>query len=106
VLICKPDHYQTRIAFGLVHHCLTTQTETTTSMDLAEYEQRFLENDKLSKIQVHLDECHQILEKSIVSLLERGEALDRLLTKSADLSASSVLFAKKARKMSSCCKAF
>lgn len=59
--------------------------------------------DKLSKIQRDLDETKIILHKTIESVLERGEKLDQLVDKSADLSMASQLFYKQARKANSCC---
>lgn len=59
--------------------------------------------DKLAKIQRDLDETKIILHKTIESVLDRGEKLDQLVDKSADLSMASQLFYKQARKTNSCC---
>jgi synaptobrevin homolog YKT6 len=59
--------------------------------------------DKLAKIQKDLDETKIILHQTIESVLERGEKLDHLVDKSADLSMASQLFYKQARKANSCC---
>lgn len=60
--------------------------------------------DKLAKIQRDLDETKIILHKTIESVLDRGEKLDQLVDKSADLSMASQLFYKQAKKANSCCR--
>jgi synaptobrevin homolog YKT6 len=60
--------------------------------------------DKLTKIQRDLDETKVILHQTIDSVLRRGEKLDALVDKSADLSLASQLFYKQARRTNSCCK--
>lgn len=59
--------------------------------------------DKLAKIQRDLDETKIILHQTIESVLDRGEKLDHLVDKSADLSIASQMFYKQARKANSCC---
>uniref|UniRef100_A0A2P2KN31 Uncharacterized protein MANES_06G039400 n=2 Tax=Rhizophora mucronata TaxID=61149 RepID=A0A2P2KN31_RHIMU len=61
------------------------------------------EADKLLKIQRELDETKIILHKTIDSVLARGEKLDSLVEKSSDLSASSQMFYKQAKKTNQCC---
>jgi synaptobrevin family protein YKT6 len=60
--------------------------------------------DKLTKIQRDLDETKIILHQTIDSVLRRGEKLDTLVDKSADLSMASQMFYKQARKTNACCK--
>lgn len=60
--------------------------------------------DKLTKIQRDLDETKIVLHQTIDSVLRRGEKLDSLVDKSADLSMASQMFYKQARKTNSCCK--
>lgn len=60
--------------------------------------------DKLTKIQRDLDETKVVLHQTIDSVLRRGEKLDTLVDKSADLSMASQMFYKQARKTNSCCK--
>lgn len=60
--------------------------------------------DKLTKIQKDLDETKVILHQTIDSVLRRGEKLDTLVDKSADLSLASQMFYKQARKTNSCCR--
>ncbi|KIZ01023.1 VAMP-like protein YKT61 [Monoraphidium neglectum] len=60
--------------------------------------------DKLTKIQRDLDETKIVLHQTIDSVLKRGEKLDSLVDKSADLSMASQMFYKQARKTNSCCR--
>ena len=60
--------------------------------------------DKLTAIQRDLDETKVVLHRTIESVLARGETLDALVDKSADLSLASQMFYKQARKTNSCCK--
>ena len=60
--------------------------------------------DRLTAIQRDLDETKVVLHKTIESVLARGEKLDALVDKSADLSLASQMFYKQARKTNSCCK--
>jgi hypothetical protein len=53
--------------------------------------------DKLTKIQKDLDETKVILHQTIDSVLRRGEKLDSLVDKSADLSLASQMFYKQVR---------
>jgi hypothetical protein len=53
--------------------------------------------DKLTKIQKDLDETKVILHQTIDSVLRRGEKLDTLVDKSADLSLASQMFYKQVR---------
>jgi len=61
------------------------------------------EADALSKIQAELDETKIIMHNTIEAVLERGEKLDDLVSKSEGLSAQSKMFYKTARKTNSCC---
>lgn len=61
------------------------------------------EGDALTKIQDDLDETTIILRNTIEAVLERGEKLDDLVEKSAQLSYQSKTFYKTAKKTNSCC---
>ncbi|XP_017769826.1 PREDICTED: synaptobrevin homolog YKT6 [Nicrophorus vespilloides] len=69
---------------------------------LAKY-QNPREADALTKIQEDLDETKIILHNTIEAVLERGEKLDDLVTKSEGLSLHAKGFYKTARKTNSCC---
>ncbi|KAM5357786.1 hypothetical protein ACJZ2D_015914 [Fusarium nematophilum] len=59
--------------------------------------------DSTLKIQRELDETKIVLHKTIESVLQRGEKIDDLITKSDDLSAQSKMFFEQAKKQNSCC---
>ncbi|PLB54723.1 putative snare protein Ykt6 [Aspergillus steynii IBT 23096] len=59
--------------------------------------------DSIMKIQKELDETKIVLHKTIESVLERGEKIDDLVTKSEGLSAQSKMFYTSAKKQNSCC---
>lgn len=61
------------------------------------------EADSLTKIQEEVEETKIILHKTIDAVLERGEKLDDLVSKSENLSMQSKTFYKTARKTNSCC---
>jgi len=61
------------------------------------------EADKLMAIQKDLDQTKAIMHDTIESALQRGVKLDDLIEKSGDLSASSKMFYKTAKKQNSCC---
>ncbi|XP_010222514.1 PREDICTED: synaptobrevin homolog YKT6 [Tinamus guttatus] len=62
------------------------------------------EADPMTRVQAELDETKIILHNTMESLLERGEKLDDLVSKSEVLGAQSKAFYKTARKQNSCCK--
>jgi len=59
--------------------------------------------DSIMKIQKELDETKIVLHKTIESVLERGEKIDTLVSKSNDLSSQSKAFYTQAKKQNSCC---
>ncbi|TDG44050.1 hypothetical protein AWZ03_009539 [Drosophila navojoa] len=61
------------------------------------------EADPLTKMQTDLDETKIILKSTIESVLERGEKLEDMVTKSEQLSMQSKAFYKTAKKTNSCC---
>lgn len=69
---------------------------------LAKY-QNPKEADAMTKIQEDLDETKIILHNTIEAVLQRGEKLDDLVSKSEGLSMQSKAFYKTARKTNSCC---
>ncbi|XP_046421534.1 synaptobrevin homolog YKT6 [Neodiprion fabricii] len=69
---------------------------------LAKY-QNPREADAFTKMQNDLDETKIILHNTIEAVLERGEKLDDLVSKSEGLSMQSKAFYKTARKTNSCC---
>jgi len=61
------------------------------------------EADAMTKMQDDLDETKIILHNTIEAVLQRGEKLEDLVTKSEDLTMQSKAFYKTARKTNSCC---
>lgn len=61
------------------------------------------EADALTKMQNDLDETKIILHSTLEAVLQRGEKLDDLVSKSEGLSIQSKAFYKTARKTNSCC---
>ena len=59
--------------------------------------------DKLAKVDKSLTETKEVLTKTIDAVLARGEKLDDLVDRSAELSASSKMFYKTAKSTNSCC---
>ncbi|OCT90026.1 synaptobrevin homolog YKT6-B [Xenopus laevis] len=59
--------------------------------------------DPMSKVQAELDETKIVLHNTMESLLQRGEKLDDLVSKSEVLGTQSKAFYKTARKQNSCC---
>ena len=62
------------------------------------------EADQLTKIQRDLDETRWIVLQALDGVLRRGEVMDELVAKSAELSIASKAFYGQARKTNSCCK--
>jgi len=59
--------------------------------------------DQITKVQEQLDETKQVMNKTIESLLSRGEKLDDLIDRSQEISFQSKAFYKQAKKTNSCC---
>jgi synaptobrevin homolog YKT6 len=59
------------------------------------------ETDKLLKIHKAIDDVKDIMQKNIEEILNRGENLETLLTKSDDLSVAAIKFHEKTK--SKCC---
>lgn len=60
--------------------------------------------DLFLKLQAEINETQIILQNSLVDLLNRGEKLEDLVSKSEDLSIQSKLFYRRARQNNQCCK--
>jgi len=61
------------------------------------------EADSLTRVQEEVEETKIILHNTIEAVLERGEKLDDLVTKSEHLSMQSKTFYKTAKKTNACC---
>ncbi|EZG43221.1 synaptobrevin-like protein YKT6 [Gregarina niphandrodes] len=60
--------------------------------------------DDLSRIQEDLKEVHNVMVVTMEKLLQRGENLDILMTRTTDLSAASEKFYRQAKAQNQCCK--
>uniref|UniRef100_A0A3B3R7P2 YKT6 v-SNARE homolog n=2 Tax=Paramormyrops kingsleyae TaxID=1676925 RepID=A0A3B3R7P2_9TELE len=119
-VVIADSEYPQRVSFTLLDKVLDEFTTQVDSLDwptgspdtiryaaldsyLAKY-QNPREADALTKVQAELDETKVILNKTMDSLLERGEKLDDLVAKSEHLGSQSKAFYKTAKKHNSCCK--
>lgn len=120
VLITDKD-YPIRPAYTLINKLLdeyisthpqsdwenATVSDDATKMDNLEVYIEKYQNpsqaDAIMKVQQELDDTKIVLQKSIESVLQRGEQLDSLVDKSEALTASSKTFYKQAKKTNSCC---
>jgi|TARA_B100000524_G_scaffold345956_1_gene245367 synaptobrevin family protein YKT6 len=59
--------------------------------------------DQLTKIMSELQQTKLVLHETIEAALERGQKIDDLISKSNDLSGSSKMFFKTAKKQNQCC---
>ena len=59
--------------------------------------------DQLSRIMNELEQTKLVLHETIEAALERGQKIDALVAKSNDLSGSSKMFYKTAKKQNQCC---
>ncbi|KXN71562.1 snare-like protein [Conidiobolus coronatus NRRL 28638] len=60
--------------------------------------------DPILRVQKELDETRIVMHRTIESVLERGEKLDNLVSRSEQLSAQSKMFYTSAKKTNSCCR--
>ncbi|KAI1852440.1 hypothetical protein JX265_011073 [Neoarthrinium moseri] len=82
------------------------QGQTQTMPELKEYLTKYQDPhqaDSIMKIQRELDETKIVLHKTIESVLQRGEKIDDLVSKSDGLSQQSKMFYTQAKKQNSCC---
>ncbi|OMH85007.1 Synaptobrevin-like protein [Zancudomyces culisetae] len=90
------------LAAKIVDDYVTNPAQTDLPGTLARY-QNPRQADTIMNIQQELDETKLVLNKTIESVLERGERLDDLVEKSNTLSDQSKMFYKTAKKTNSCC---
>ncbi|XP_065071425.1 synaptobrevin homolog YKT6-like [Rhopilema esculentum] len=117
-VVIADKEYPSRVAFTLIGKLLDEFSAVVPSstwksgnsnfdfQDCEEYLQRFQnprEADPMMRVQSELDETKVIVYNTIEQVLQRGEKLDELVTKSEGLSTSSKAFYTTARKTNSCC---
>lgn len=119
--VCVTDvEYPTRVAFSIINKILEEFSNKYNKNDwekldgksrldfpelktyLADFQNPH-KADPFMKVQQELDETKIILHKTMDSLLQRGEKLDDLVTKSDMLSSQSKMFYKTSKKTNSCC---
>jgi synaptobrevin family protein YKT6 len=61
------------------------------------------EADSIMRVRKELDDTKVVLHKTLENLLERGEKLDDLVSRSDQLGIQSKLFYRNAKKTNSCC---
>ncbi|DAZ95219.1 TPA: hypothetical protein N0F65_003454 [Lagenidium giganteum] len=117
-IVVADEEYPPRVAFALLNKLLEDYEKETKgswktqggqpqewapmTKALQEYQDPS-KADKIAAIQKELDETTAVLSKTIDNVLERGERLDDLVSKSQDLSSQSKVFYKQAKKTNSCC---
>ncbi|TFK37041.1 snare protein YKT6 [Crucibulum laeve] len=116
-VIVTDQEYPVRPAFALLTKLLddfTTKVPQTSFgnpsaisfPEIATYIQKYQDPrqaDAIMRLQQELDETKIILHKTIESVLQRGEKLDKLIEDSDTLSKQSQMFLKTAKKQNSCC---
>ena len=109
VVVVSDLEYPQRVVFTLMNKLLDSFIDNgpdTVFCELQEYIIKYqnpVEADSLMKINKELDETKEILCHTIDSVIQRAELLDNLIDKSNELSNSSKIFYKTAKKMNSCC---
>ncbi|CAG8490933.1 33947_t:CDS:2, partial [Gigaspora margarita] len=111
VIICD-NEYPQRVALSLLSKILdeflakfaqnTWKPQTISYPELKNYLIKYQdpkEADQIIKVQEQLDETKQVMNKTIESLLQRGEKLDDLIDRSQEISFQSKAFYKQARKL-------
>ena len=118
--VCFADEeYPTRVAFGYLSKLcedfaaqgpLPTSTadncatgfQTAHTKLLAQFQDPS-QADQLTRIMHELEQTKLVLHETIEAALERGQKIDALIEKSNDLSGSSKMFFKTAKKQNQCC---
>jgi len=120
--VCFADEeYPARVAFGYLSKLCESFVEATGGQAVASNEDNsvpaFLNThtkllvqfqdpsqaDQLTRIMQDLEQTKLVLHETIEAALERGQKIDDLIVKSNDLSGSSKMFYKTARKQNQCC---
>eukprot|EP00163_Fabomonas_tropica_P005856 TRINITY_DN15499_c0_g1_i2.p1 TRINITY_DN15499_c0_g1~~TRINITY_DN15499_c0_g1_i2.p1 ORF type:complete len:199 (+),score=42.82 TRINITY_DN15499_c0_g1_i2:218-814(+) len=117
--VIADQEYPSRVAFSLIakfldefsdkYQATWTSAVTDLSMPLPELDtslqkyQNPAEADQITRLQSDLDEVKETVMQTMDALLERGQKLDTLVSKSEDLSMQSKVFYKTAKKQNQCC---
>ncbi|CAG8525391.1 7224_t:CDS:2 [Acaulospora morrowiae] len=115
-IIIGDNEYPQRVAFSLLNKILdeflikfpkdTWKPQTIVYPELKTYLVKYQDPkqaDQITKVQEQLDETKLVMNKTIETLLQRGEKLDDLIDRSQEISFQSKAFYKQAKKTNSCC---
>lgn len=115
-IIISDSEYPQRVAFSLLNKILdeflirfprdTWKPQTIVYPELRTYLVKYQDPkqaDQITKVQEQLDETKLVMNKTIETLLQRGEKLDDLIDRSQEISFQSKAFYKQAKKTNSCC---
>lgn len=118
-VIVSDQEYPSRVAFTVLSKVLDDfaikvpkekwENSTLTKIEYSGLEETLRkyqnpkEADAMTRVQTELDETKVILHETMESLMQRGEKLDDLVSKSDQLSDQSKMFYKNAKKMNSWC---
>lgn len=102
VIIITDHDYPSRVTFCLINNIFENPTQQNAKHMLNTC-QDARQIDKIYNIRAALDETMVIMHQAIDKILERGEKLDDLVQRSAELSASSKMFYKTTRQHNRCC---
>lgn len=101
IIMTADREYQQRVAFSMLDYIYQKMNDTLDLDDIIKKYQNL--TDEIYKIQKTIDATKCIMVDAIDKVLERGEKIDDLVSKSNDLSEGSKLFYKETKKMNSCC---
>jgi len=102
VIIITDHEYPSRVTFCLINNIFENPTQQNAKHMLHTC-QDARQIDKIYNIRAALDETMVIMHQTVDKILERGEKLDDLVERSAQLSSSSKMFYKTARQHNRCC---
>ncbi|KAK9866022.1 hypothetical protein WJX84_012428 [Apatococcus fuscideae] len=113
------EDYPSRPAFSIAKHVITRfdersrdswreqEKDCTLANDILEDALQEFQDpakaDKIFKLTREVDDIKVIMHKNIDTMLDRGEKIDVLVAKSNDLSSTSKVFYKQAKKTKRCC---
>ena len=122
IAVCFADaEYPTRVAFGYMSKLCEDFTQATggnfagatdgcSDAVFSAHHNKLLQQfqdpaqaDQLTRIMNELEQTKLVLHETIEAALERGQKIDELMQKSNDLSGSSKMFFKTAKKQNQCC---
>ena len=119
--VCFADaEYPARVAFGYLSKVcedfgaqagpISSSTEDNCMSGFTTHHTKLLtqfqdpsQADQLTRIMHELEQTKMVLHETIEAALERGQKIDTLIDKSNDLSGSSKMFYKTAKKQNQCC---